>query len=63
MENESNQEKNLSSYQNFVQHFQDNQYSQSHVGWSKEREDYIKNDLNKRKIILQEINQFDFKVL
>jgi hypothetical protein len=51
----------LSSYDEFVKYFQHLANMQS-VGWNQEREYHMKEDLNKRKIILQEIHQFDFKV-
>ena len=50
-----------SSYKEFVNNFQQ-LASLSSVSWNKDREYFLKEDLNKRKIILQEIYQFDFKV-
>jgi hypothetical protein len=52
---------NKSSYNNFVEHFQ-NYQSNTNASWSRERDIYQKSDFNKRKIILKEINQFDLKV-
>jgi hypothetical protein len=51
----------LSSYNDFVKNFQHLTNMQG-VSWNQDREYYMKEDLNKRKIILQEIHQFDFKV-
>jgi hypothetical protein len=52
---------NISSYNNFVKHFQNCQNNPI-VSWNKDREIHLKSDHNKRKIILKEINQFDLKV-
>jgi hypothetical protein len=51
----------LSSYEEFVAYFKHLTNMQG-VSWNNDREIYMNEDINKKKIILQEIHQFDFKV-
>jgi hypothetical protein len=59
--NDENNLNELNSFGKFIQHFQ-NMNLNLIVNWNRERERYLHEDLNKRKIILKEINQIDFKV-
>jgi hypothetical protein len=50
------------SFQSFIKKYQDAKLNLS-ASWNKEKEYYLKDQNNKKKIILKEINQFDYNVI
>jgi hypothetical protein len=50
------------SFQSFIKKYQDAKTLDS-TSWNRERQNYLREQNNKKKIILQEINQFDYNVI
>ena len=49
------------SFENFIKNYQDAKLNSS-ASWNKARENYQREQRDKRRVIIKEINQFDFKV-
>lgn len=55
-------ERDLSSFEKFVDFFTKESYKDTNISWSKERDSYNKQLMNKRKIVYKELLQFDGQV-
>jgi hypothetical protein len=52
---------NKATFQTFIKEFENTKFDYTNC-WNKERGMFMKDELNKKKIMLKEINQFDYKV-